>query len=116
MAPVRAAWAAWGLAVSAYFVAVFHRTSLGVASLEAERRFHTGPSVLATFVAAQLAVYAGLQIPTGAMADRFGPRRMLTAALGVPGRRVRRSSDGARASPPRWRAGPWWASATASRS
>src|SRR5580704_2014836 len=40
---VRGAWAAWGLAVSAYFVAVFHRTSLGVASLEAERRFHTGP-------------------------------------------------------------------------
>ncbi|HVA04386.1 MAG TPA: MFS transporter [Acidimicrobiales bacterium] len=77
----RGAWAAWGLAVSAYFVAVFHRTSLGVASLEAERRFHTGPSVLATFVAAQLAVYAGLQIPTGAMADRFGPRRMLSAAL-----------------------------------
>ncbi len=64
-----------------YFLAVFHRTSLGVASLEAERRFHTGPSVLATFVAAQLAVYAGLQIPSGAMADRFGPRRMLTAAL-----------------------------------
>jgi len=62
-------------------VAVFHRTSLGVASLEAERRFHTGPSVLATFVAAQLAVYAALQIPTGAMADRFGPRRMLTVAL-----------------------------------
>jgi MFS family permease len=75
------AWAAWGLAVSAYFIAVFHRTSLGVASLEAERRFHTGPSVLATFVAAQLAVYAGLQIPAGAMADHFGPRRMLSAAL-----------------------------------
>jgi len=81
MRGLRGAWAAWGLAVSAYFVAVFHRTSLGVASLEAERRFHTGPSVLAVFVAAQLAVYAALQIPTGAMADRFGPRRMLSAAL-----------------------------------
>jgi sugar phosphate permease len=78
---VHGAWAAWGLAVSAYFVAVFHRTSLGVASLEAERRFHIGPSVLATFVSVQLALYAGLQIPTGAMADRFGPRRMLTVAL-----------------------------------
>jgi sugar phosphate permease len=52
-----------------------------VASLDAERRFHVGPSVLATFVAAQLALYAGLQIPTGAMADRFGPRRMLSVAL-----------------------------------
>jgi len=71
----------WGVAVGAYFVAVFHRTSLGVASLDAERRFHVGPSLLATFVAAQLALYAALQIPTGAMADRFGPRRMLTAAL-----------------------------------
>lgn len=75
------AWAAWGLAVSAYFVAVFHRTSLGVASLDAEHRFHIGPSVLATFVSVQLALYAGMQIPTGAMADRFGPRRMLTVAL-----------------------------------
>jgi MFS family permease len=71
----------WALGVSAYFVAVFHRTSLGVASLDAERRFHVGPSVLATFVAAQLGLYALLQIPTGAMADRFGPRRMLTVAL-----------------------------------
>jgi sugar phosphate permease len=69
------------LAVSAYFVAVFHRTSLGVASLEAERRFHIGPSLLATFVSVQLGLYAAMQIPTGAMADRFGPRRMLTAAL-----------------------------------
>lgn len=71
----------WGVAVGAYFVAVFHRTSLGVASLDAERRFHVGPPLLATFVAAQLALYAAMQIPTGAMADRFGPRRMLTVAL-----------------------------------
>jgi sugar phosphate permease len=78
---VKGAWVAWGLAVGAYFVAGFHRTALGVASLEAERRFHIGPSVLATFVSVQLALYAAMQIPTGAMADRFGPRRMLTAAL-----------------------------------
>jgi sugar phosphate permease len=67
--------------VTAYFVAAFHRTSLGVASLDAERRFHIGPSLLATFVSVQLALYAAMQIPTGAMADRFGPRRMLTCAL-----------------------------------
>jgi len=77
----RGAWGAWALGVSAYLVAVFHRTSLGVASLQAEHRFHIGPSLLATFVAAQLALYAGLQMPAGAMADRFGPRRMLTVAL-----------------------------------
>ena len=78
---VRGAWGAWGLAVGAYLIAVFHRTSLGVASLAAEHRFGIGPSLLATFVACQLALYTALQIPSGAMADRFGPRRMLTAAL-----------------------------------
>ena len=77
----RGAWAAWALAVTAYLVAVFHRTSLAVASLAAERRFHIGSSLLATFVACQLGLYAALQIPSGAMADRFGPRRMLAVAL-----------------------------------
>ena len=81
------AWVAWGIGVSVYLVAVFHRTSLGVASLDAEHRFHVGPSVLATFVAAQLALYALLQIPSGAMADRFGPRRMFVCGPRLPCRR-----------------------------
>jgi MFS family permease len=78
---LRRAWLTWAVAVGAYFLAVFHRSSLGVASLDAERRFHVGPSLLATFVAAQLGLYAAMQIPSGAMADRFGPRRMLTVAV-----------------------------------
>jgi sugar phosphate permease len=77
----RRAWTAWGLGVTAYLVAVFHRMSLGVGAIDAEHRFHIGPSVLAAFVAVQLGLYAALQIPTGAAADRFGPRRMLTTAL-----------------------------------
>ncbi|HXX91332.1 MAG TPA: MFS transporter [Acidimicrobiales bacterium] len=76
-----AAWRAWGLGVTTYLVAVFHRMSLGVGAIDAERRFHIGPSLLSVFVAVQLGLYAALQIPTGAAADRFGPRRMLTAAL-----------------------------------
>lgn len=72
----------WGLAVSVYVTAVFHRNALAVASLLAERRFHVGPSALAGLVAVQLGIYAAMQIPSGLMTDRFGPRRMLgTAAL-----------------------------------
>lgn len=67
--------------MTTYLLAVFHRTSLGVAAIDAEHRFHIGPSVLGAFVAVQLGLYAALQIPTGAAADRFGPRRMLTTAL-----------------------------------
>ena len=76
-----AAWRAWGLGVTTYLVAVFHRMSLGVGAIDAEHRFHVGPGVLSAFVAVELGLYAALQIPTGAAADRFGPRRMLTAAL-----------------------------------
>lgn len=75
----------WGLAVSVYLTAVFHRSGLAVASLDAERRFHVGPSLLAALVAVQLGIYAVMQIPTGAMADRYGPRRMLTAAAALMG-------------------------------
>lgn len=76
----RGAWAMWGLAAAVYFAAAFHRNGLAVASLAAERRFGVGPSVLAALVAVQIGLYALLQIPTGALTDRFGPRRMLSTA------------------------------------
>lgn len=79
--PAPGAWAMWAVAVAVYLTAVFHRSGLAVASLDAEQRFHIGPSVLAVFVAVQLGIYAAMQIPTGAMADRYGPRRMLLAAV-----------------------------------
>lgn len=83
--PARGAWAMWAVAVAVYLTAVFHRSGLAVASLDAEQRFHIGPSVLAAFVAVQLGIYAAMQIPTGAMADRYGSRRMLTAAVTLMG-------------------------------
>ncbi|WNB87638.1 MFS transporter [Cellulomonas sp. ATA003] len=58
-------------------VAVLHRSSFGVAGLEASERFGTGASTLATFVVVQLVVYAGLQVPVGVVLDRLGPRRLI---------------------------------------
>ncbi|MCW2529299.1 MAG: Major facilitator superfamily permease [Pseudonocardiales bacterium] len=75
----------WALAASIYLLAVFHRTSLGVAGLQASSRFHIGPSELSVFVLLQLGVYAGMQIPTGILVDRFGPRRLLITASLVMG-------------------------------
>nr|WP_042185617.1 MFS transporter [Kibdelosporangium sp. MJ126-NF4]CEL16783.1 Major facilitator superfamily permease [Kibdelosporangium sp. MJ126-NF4] len=68
------------MAVVVYMAAVFHRGSLGVASLEATTRFGVGPAALGTFSVLQLLVYASMQVPTGLLVDRFGPRRILTAA------------------------------------
>ena len=50
-----AATRGWLLAGSVYFLAVFHRSSLGVAGLLAERRFGIGASELSVFVLLQMA-------------------------------------------------------------
>ncbi|MEU5693954.1 MFS transporter [Actinosynnema sp. NPDC020468] len=76
----RQAWLIWSTAVVVYVAALFHRTSLGVASLEAGERFEVGPAALGTFTVLQIGLYAAMQIPTGLLVDRFGPRRVLVAA------------------------------------
>jgi MFS family permease len=70
----------WAIAVAVYLVAVFHRTSLGVAGLQAATRFGISPSQLSIFILLQLGIYAGMQIPTGILVDRYGPRRLLVVA------------------------------------
>ena len=75
----------WVLAVFVYLLAVFHRSSLGVAGLQAEHRFGIGPGELSVFVMLQIGVYAAMQIPTGVLVDRFGPRRLLVAAAVLMG-------------------------------
>jgi MFS family permease len=75
----RRAWLIYALAVMAYAVAVFQRASLGVAGVEAQRRFATTAAVLSLFAVLQLAVYAALQIPVGVLLDRIGSRRLITA-------------------------------------
>ena len=76
----RRALTIWAIAVLVYLAAVFHRTSLGVASIEASARFGLGPAALGTFTVLQVGVYALMQIPTGLLVDRYGPRRVLTVA------------------------------------
>ncbi|WP_229674020.1 MFS transporter [Nakamurella endophytica] len=81
--PVRVSgrsWLVWGAGAGVYVLAVFHRSSLGVAGPLATQRLSLSASQLAGFVMLQLGVYALMQVPTGILVDRFGPRRMLLAA------------------------------------
>jgi MFS family permease len=71
--------------LAAYAVAVFQRASLGVAGVEAQRRFATTAAVLALFAVLQLAVYAALQIPVGVLLDRIGSRRLIAAGAFLMG-------------------------------
>jgi MFS family permease len=77
--PGARAWAVWAVGLSAYIVGVLHRTSLGVAGLDAQQRFGIDASTLATFAVLQLLVYAGLQVPVGLLLDRFGSLRLVVA-------------------------------------
>ena len=77
----RRAWVIWLVGLSVYVLAVFHRTSLGVAGLLAAERFHISAAQLATFTVVQLAVYAAMQIPVGVLLDRFGSKRLMLTGL-----------------------------------
>jgi MFS family permease len=75
-------WVVWSVALAAYVVGVMHRTSFGVAGLDAAHRFAAAPATLSGFVVLQLLVYAGLQVPVGLLLDRFGGRALVvTGAL-----------------------------------
>jgi MFS family permease len=81
----RRAWFIFALGVLAYAVAVFNRASLGVAGVDAQRRFGTTAAVLALFSVLQLAVYAGLQVPVGVLLDRVGSRRLIATGATLMG-------------------------------
>jgi nitrate/nitrite transporter NarK len=81
--PTRRAWVVWAVALTVYFMAVFHRSSLGVAGLLANERFHISASQLSVFTMLQLLVYAGMQVPVGLLVDRFGPKSVLTTGITV---------------------------------
>ena len=77
----RRAWTVWVAAISVYVLAVFHRTSLGVAGLQAAERFGISSAALSTFTIVQVFVYAAMQLPVGALLDRFGSKRLLAVGL-----------------------------------
>ncbi len=77
----RRAWVIWGVGLSIYLLAVFHRSSLGVAGLLAAERFDVDATRLALFTVLQLVVYAGMQVPVGVLLDRFGSRALLISGL-----------------------------------
>lgn len=76
-------WIVWCTGLLAYIVAVLDRSTFGVSALDAADRFAASPSVLSSFMVLQLIIYAGAQVPTGVLLDRFGPKAMIVSGLAV---------------------------------
>src|SRR5688572_29244841 len=79
----RRAWMIWVVGLVVYLLAIFHRSSLGVAGLIAADRFDISSTQLAFFTVLQLVVYAGMQVPVGVLLDRYGSRKLLLVGLAL---------------------------------
>lgn len=81
----RSSWLVWATAVGVYFLALLHRSSLGVAGPDAVERLGISATELGAFVMVQLGLYALMQVPAGLLIDRWGARRVLLVATLVMG-------------------------------
>jgi MFS family permease len=78
----------WGFGAVFYLLGFFHRVAPAVITGELMREFQISAAALGNLSAFYFYSYVAMQIPTGILADRWGPRRLLTlgalmAAIGA---------------------------------
>ena len=73
-------WIIWSVGALFFGYAFFHRVTLSAMGDDIMRDFGATGAVLGNLTAFYFYAYAGLQILVGVGVDRFGPRRVMTAA------------------------------------
>jgi len=68
----------WGFGAVFYLLGFFHRVAPAVITGELMRDFNINAAALGNLSAFYFYSYVAMQIPTGILADRWGPRRLLT--------------------------------------
>jgi MFS family permease len=81
--PPSLSWLVWGLGAAFYFTAFYHRVAPAVMTEQLMAEFHIGAASLGNFSAFYFYGYVLMQIPTGILADHWGPRKLLTAGAAV---------------------------------
>jgi len=69
----------WGFGAIFYLLGFFHRVAPAVITNELMRDFQIGAAALGNLSAFYFYSYVAMQIPTGILADRWGPRILLTS-------------------------------------
>jgi MFS family permease len=77
--PARLAWGVWSLGAALYLVGFYHRVAPAVITGELSAEFGLSATALGNLSAFYFFSYVAMQVPTGILADRWGPRRLLTA-------------------------------------
>jgi MFS family permease len=81
--PASLAWLVWGLGALLYLIAFYQRVAPAVITQELSRDFGLSAASLGNLSAFYFYSYVAVQIPTGLLADRYGPRRILTAGAAL---------------------------------
>lgn len=79
------AWFIWALASGFFFAEYFARVSPGVMVSDLMRAFHVNAFQLGSLSAFFYYAYVAMQLPVGALVDRFGPRWLLTIMAALCG-------------------------------
>lgn len=83
--PVRLAWTVWGLGAALYLIGFYQRVAPAVMTVELTRDFALSAAALGNLSAFYFYTYVAMQVPTGILADRWGPRRLLSAGAALAG-------------------------------
>ncbi|MDW7709763.1 MAG: MFS transporter [Deferrisomatales bacterium] len=81
--PGRLAWTVWGLGAALYLIGFYQRVAPAVMTAELTRDFGLSGAALGNLSAFYFYSYVAMQVPTGILADRWGPRKLLAAGAGV---------------------------------
>lgn len=81
--PLRLSWTIWGLGALLYLIGFFQRVAPGVMTVELMTDFQLSATALGNLSAFYFYSYVAMQIPTGVLADHWGPRRLLTLGAAV---------------------------------
>ena len=83
--PLRLSWSVWGLGAALYLIGFYQRVAPGVMTTELMSEFSLSAAALGNLSAFYFYSYVAMQVPTGLLADHWGPRRLLTMGAGVAG-------------------------------
>ncbi len=81
--PATLAWSVWGLGALLYLFGFYQRVAPAVLTNELMTDFGLSAAGLGNLSAFYLYSYVAMQIPTGIIADRWGPRRLLASGCAV---------------------------------
>jgi len=81
--PLRLALAVWGLGAAFYLIGFYQRVAPAVITRELMSEFALGAAALGNLAAFYYYSYVAMQVPAGVLADRWGPRRVLTAGAAI---------------------------------